>query len=243
MIGLKQFKHILAVMAVSCGLTANAQQFTANHDPTKMNQITVQETGVGVLMPAVWYQATHSKYYTTAQARNKSISRAAVGATAFNQVELAEKVDSSLYQRAKIETLNVADRAVDVAWQIEQRKIEDSMSNFQRNINRIMVVGGNTGQTELWNLEYQKFSTAIKAIREAYMPNSQRKKQYIRIYNDICKSNETLVKFLVYLQNSKSTGNLLTATYRKPDNRKSISQSAATRWRANGWKVVPCSNK
>lgn len=39
------------------------------------------------------------------------------------------------------------------------------------------------------------YKTAIKEMQDAYMPNAQRKQQYLAIYDDITKQNETLISF------------------------------------------------
>ena len=232
-------KRLLTAITIPLSLTAMAQQVTYNHDATKMNQFTIQETGVGALTPPLYYQLTHNVYKRTAQLQNKMSFRSSVGINAYQQVDLAEKFDSAMVSRAKIEALNMADRQVDLAWSTEQKKIESKLADFQRNINRLMTVGGNRGQISLWNMEYQKFQTAIKAIKGSYMPNSQRKKQYLKIYSEIRQANDNLVKFLVYLNSNQQTGKLLAAHYTKPDNVNQISKSALTRWRQSGWKTVP----
>ena len=44
-------------------LNSSAQSYvTYNHDATKMNQITVQEIGVGGLTPAFYYDVFHNSY-------------------------------------------------------------------------------------------------------------------------------------------------------------------------------------
>ena len=232
-------KRLLTAITIPLSLTAMAQQVTYNHDASKMNQFTVQEVGIGALTPAGFYQLLHNKYQRTAQQQNKMAFRTSVGINAYQQVALAEKFDSAMVSRAKIEALNMADRQVDLAWSTEQKKIENKLSDFQRNINRIMNVGGNREQINWWNLEYQKFQTAFKAIKESYMPNSQRKKQYLKIYSEIRQTNEKLIKFIVYLNSNQQTSKLLAAHYTKPDNVEHISKSALTRWRQVGWKTVP----
>ena len=52
-------------------LSARAQYVTYNHDETKMNQVTVMETGAGKLTPALFYSvylqlfflASHSTFF------------------------------------------------------------------------------------------------------------------------------------------------------------------------------------
>lgn len=237
---MNELKQTLPLALVLCsGLSGMAQGVTYNHDPIKMNQITVQETGVGTLTPPAYYDLLHRKYASLANIENKAVLRTGSSIYAQKQVAMAEKFDSVLIKRAEIEALNMADRQVDLAWSAEQQKIEIKLSDFQRNINRIFVVGGSRDQCNLWTMEYNKFSTAIKAVREGYMPNSQRKNQYMRIYSDVRKANDTLLKYLVSLSRNKLAGELLSARYTKPDNVGSISSSALTRWRGSAWKIIP----
>lgn len=67
------------------------------------------------------------------------------------------------------------------------------------------------------------------------MPNAQRKKEYLAIYADIAKQNETLVAYLVQLNKKAKTAELLSATYNKPDHRAAIATAAHNRWRDAGW--------
>lgn len=225
----------LSLLVGSAILTANAQRVTYNHDNAKMNQVTVQETGAGTLTPDLYYTLLHSRYKKKANAENKMTFRTTAGISAYQQIDDAEKLDSAMVKRAEIEALNMADRQVDLAWLAEGNKIEAKMSDFERNINRIMTVGGRNAQMQLWREYYNKFITAINATKRAYMPSSQRKKEYLQIYADITQANESLIKFLVQLNGRGETERLLAATYNKPDRRGAIATAAMNRWRGAGW--------
>ena len=56
---------------------------------------------------------------------------------------------------------------------------------------------------------HSPYETAIKATKDAYMPNAKRKKMYLQIYADVAKQNETLVKQLVQMSNASKTKELL----------------------------------
>lgn len=227
------------VMLMCITMSAVAQRVTYNHDNAKMNQITVQETGAGTLTPDLYYSILHNRYKKKAQAENKMTFRTAAGISAYQQIDDSEKLDSALIKRAEIEALNMSDRQIDLAWLAESKKIEAKMSDFQRNINRIMTVGGKNAHQQLWREYYNKFTTAITAIKQAYMPNSQRKKEYLRIYADITQANDNLLRFLVHLNGRGETSRLLVASYRKPDNRGDIAKAAMNRWRGAGWSTKP----
>lgn len=199
-------------MLLVATIAANAQYVTYNHDSPKMNQITVEETGAGALKPELYYTLLHNKYKKTAAVKNKLTFRTAAGVASYQQVDEAEAIDSALTSRAKIEALNVADRQVDLAWLAEKDKVESQMRQFQKNIDRIMMTGGSPKEKERWNDYYRVYQCAIKATRDAYMPNAQRKKEYLQIYADVSRQNDVLVKYLVQLSNRNATKNLLSAT-------------------------------
>lgn len=174
-------KWIFTTMLLVATIAANAQYVTYNHDSPKMNQITVEETGAGALKPELYYTLLHNKYKKTAAVKNKLTFRTAAGVASYQQVDEAEAIDSALTSRAKIEALNVADRQVDLAWLAEKDKVESQMRQFQKNIDRIMMTGGSPKEKEQWNDYYRVYQCAIKATRDAYMPNA-------RVRKSICKS-------------------------------------------------------
>ena len=220
-------KWIFTTMLFVATIAANAQYVTYNHDSPKMNQITVEETGAGALKPELYYTLLHNKYKKTAAVKNKLTFRTAAS---YQQVDEAEAIDSALTSRAKIEALNVADRQVDLAWLAEKDKVESQMRQFQKNIDRIMMTGGSPKEKERWNDYYRVYQCAIKATRDAYMPNAQRKKEYLQIYADVSRQNDVLVKYLVQLSNRNATKNLLSASNNRSIDKRSIISNAMSRW-------------
>lgn len=223
-------KWIFTTMLLVTTIAANAQYVTYNHDSPKMNQITVEETGAGALKPEPYYTLLHNKYKKTAAVKNKLTFRTAAGVASYQQLDEAEAIDSALTSRAKIEALNVADRQVDLAWLAEKDKVESQMRQFQKNIDRITMTGGSPKENERWNDYYRVYQCAIKATRDAYMPNAQRKKEYLQIYADVSRQNDVLVKYLVQLSNRNATKNLLSATENRPIDKRSIISNAMSRW-------------
>ena len=221
---------LLMVIAAVTAKETHAQSVTYNHDSPKMNQITVEETGAGALKPELYYTLLHNKYKKTAAVKNKLTFRTAAGVASYQQVDEAEAIDSALTSRAKIEALNVADRQVDLAWLAEKDKVESQMRQFQKNIDRIMMTGGSPKEKERWNDYYRVYQCAIKATRDAYMPNAQRKKEYLQIYADVSRQNDVLVKYLVQLSNRNATKNLLSATENRSIDKRSIISNAMSRW-------------
>lgn len=218
---------------------AFGQSVTYSHDAAKMNQITVAEIGSGSLTPSLYYQLLHKSYQKSAAAKNKLGFRTAAGINLYNQVDDAEALDSALTQRVRIEALNVADRsggAMDVAWLAEGSKVNSALENFERNIRRVIEAGGSAGEQEYWKEYYNMYLCAVKAVQDAYMPNSQRKKQYLRIHADILRKNEALVRYLVRLSNATKVEELLDASGIIEDRRAQIVMAAMNRWREAGWK-------
>ena len=225
-------KRIITLpLLVLCFISARAQYVTYNHDETKMNQITVMETGAGTLKPAVYYRVTHNNYQKTAAEKNKLLYRTEAGGYSYGQVDLAEKIDSALTSRAKIEALNIADRNVDLAWQTEGSKIETKLQSFQSNIDRIIQAGGSPSDRTRWQEYCNLYQTAIRATREAYMPNAERKKEYLRIYEDLCRQNETLIRFIVSISNRAHTQMALNASLTRIDRTAEITTEAQGRWK------------
>ena len=233
----KIFSAVMIAMA-SVTLQVNAQSYvTYNHDDAKMNQITVQETGAGGLTPAFYYDVFHNSYQKSAAAKNKLSFRSLAGVAAWQQIEDADSIEASLKKRAEIEALNVADRQIDIAWLAEGTKLTNKLDDFQSNINRIIGAGGTFNDKERWNNYYNIFQCAIKATQDAYMPNAQRKKEYLAIYADICKENETLIKYLVQLNSKAKTAELLSATSTRQNHNGAIDTAAHNRWRDASWRV------
>lgn len=147
---------VFCALLISNQFNVSAQSYvTYNHDAAKMNQITVQEIGSGGLTPAFYYDVFHKNYQKTAASKNKLSYRSLAGIGAYSQVEMADSIETSLEERAEIEALNIADRQIDIAWLAEGKKINDKLTSFQSNINRILGAGGSMADKERWN-EYYK---------------------------------------------------------------------------------------
>lgn len=233
-------KRILLLSAAVMGICPlmQAQSVTYDHDDAKMNQITVMEIGSGGLTPALYYNVLHKSYKKSASSKNKLAFRTTAGLSLYAQVDDAEALDSALNKRAKIEALNVADRSggvLDLAWVAESGKLNSKMADFERNIRRVLEVGGTANEQEHWKEYYNVYQCAIKAAQNAYMPNAQRKKEYLRIYEDVARKNETLILYIVRLSNARKTSELLTATGNIENHKAQIVRNALSRWRDASW--------
>ncbi|KAB4411125.1 DUF5045 domain-containing protein [Bacteroides thetaiotaomicron] len=230
-------KLLLMAVAVTVTTAVHAQYVTYNHDSPKQNQVTVMETGTGALSPDLYYSVLHNKYKKSAAAKNKLSFRTLAGINLYNQVDEAEAIDSALVKRAKVEALNVADRQADIAWLAEGDKVSRQMDRFRRNIDRILLSGGTPADKERWTEYYHVYQCAINATKDAYMPNAQRKKEYLRIYEDITRQNEILVGYLAKRQNTTVTSTLLNATADRTLDKKSIVRDAVSRWHESRFAV------
>ena len=230
-------KLLLMAVAVTVTTAVHAQYVTYNHDSPKQNQVTVMETGTGALSPDLYYSVLHNKYKKSAAAKNKLSFRTLAGINLYNQVDEAEAIDSALVKRAKVEALNVADRQVDIAWLAEGDKVSGQMERFRRNIDRILLSGGTPADKERWTEYYHVYQCAIDATKNAYMPNAQRKKEYLRIYEDITRQNEILVGYLAKRQNTTITSTLLNATADRTLDKESIVRDAVNRWHESRFAV------
>ena len=225
-------KRILIILSLLLPLfSARAQYVTYNHDETKMYQVTVMETGVGNLTPRAFYSVVHNRYYQNAAETNKLRYRSEAAAHGSVQVGISETIDTSLTKRAEVEALNMADRQVDLAWQAEGPKIQSRLEAFNRNIERLSEAGGNAGDITLWQERYHLFQTAVSSIRNAYMPNAERKKQYLAIYDDITRKNETLIAYIVTVDARERAKERLAATVTLPHRNGEIASEASGRWK------------
>ena len=186
-------------------LGARAQYVTYNHDETKMNQVTVMETGAGELTPALFYSVVHNKYYRTAAETNKLRYRSEAAAHGAAQVGM----------------------------------IQSRLEAFSRNIARLSEAGANGGDLALWRERYQLFQTAVSAIRDSYMPNAERKKEYLAIYRDITEHNNTLIAYIVSVDSRERTKDHLEATLERPDRNGEIAAEARGRWKETSNRTNP----
>lgn len=226
-------KIMILSMAAMTATTAFAQSVTYNHDSSKQNQITVMETGGGSLTPEFYYWMLHNSYRKSAAEKNKLGFRTLAGISLYNQVDDAEKIDSALTKRAEIEALNVADRQIDLAWLAESSKINGQLDKMKANIGHIIPTGGTVNDKRRWEELYNMYRCAVKATKDAYMPNAQRKKEYFRIYADLTAQNETLLKHLVQLNTQSLTASLLAATNDCVVHKGNVISDAKSRWQEN----------
>lgn len=221
----------MALAAVA--ITAQAQSTTYNHDPMKMNQITVMESGSGQLQPDWYYSLLHENYSKGAASTNKAMYRTEAGGVLYLQLPTGDSIKTYLEKRAEIEALNMADRAggaADLAWMAEGEKIERKMEAFKTNVERIVTTGGTGDERSYWLQYYDMFQTAIRNTQDAYMPNAQRKREYLQIYTDVARKNDLLLKYLVKIHQRRLMEERNEARMIPRSETQATALAALTRW-------------
>jgi len=212
------------------------QEVTYNHDASKQNQISVMELGSGNLTPTYYYKMTHHSYWKGAKAATsvKNTLRMSANTASYPQIAYADSIQADLENRAKVEAANIADRQVDVAWMAEGSKIESKLLNFKNNINAL-TGKANTDEITGWTELSKMYDFAIQTTRKAYMPNSERQKQYLAIYDEIVKSNDNLLLRVRFLTTKTQADKLVTAMSRFQHRVSENATAGYNRWRDAGY--------
>ena len=223
---------IMCVMILTTTIHSYGQSMTYNHDASKMGQIQVMELGAGNLTPDLYYSITHSSYKKGAKAATsvKNTLRMAANVSSLPQVEFADSIKADLEGRAKIEAANIADRQIDLAWLTEGEKIQSKLWAFKSNIGGL---NGKTGDEEItaWEDLVKMYDFAIKTTKKAYMPNSERQKQYLAIYDELTTSNDHLLLRIRYLATKRQADKLVAAMTRFQHRVNENATASYNRWR------------
>lgn len=226
----EKIAYICAMLFAAGG--GNAQSITYNHDSSKQAQIEVMEMGAGTLSPEMYYKLTHRSYWKGAKDATsvKNTLRIAANTASLPQVEYADSIQADMESRAKIEAANIADRQIDLAWVTEGSKLEKKLMAFMNNIN---YLNGKTKNDEItaWSDLGKMYDFAIKSTREAYMPNSERQKQYLAIMDEIIQSNEDLLLRIRYLSTKNKADKLVQAMARFQHRVGENATAGYNRWR------------
>ena len=126
------------------------------------------------------------------------------------KVEYADSIKADLEGRAKVEATNIADRQIDIAWLTEGERIQAKLRAFKSNIGSL---NGKTCSEEItaWEDLGKMYDFAIKTTKKAYMPNSERQKQYLAIYDEITTTNDNLLLRIRYLATKRQADNIVAA--------------------------------
>lgn len=202
----------MTIIMMAVTVNTFGQSMTYNHDASKMGQIQVMELGAGVLTPDLYYSITHSGYKKGAKSATsvKNTLRMAANIASMPQVEYADSIKADLEGRAKVEATNIADRQIDIAWLTEGERIQAKLRAFKSNIGSL---NGKTCSEEItaWEDLEKMYDFAIKTTKKAYMPNSERQKQYLAIYDEITTTNDNLLLRIRYLATKRQADNIVAA--------------------------------
>ena len=209
---MKPYKIAVTIIMMATTINTFGQSMTYNHDASKMGQIQVMELGAGVLTPDLYYSITHSGYKKGAKSATsvKNTLRMAANIASMPQVEYADSIKADLEGRAKVEATNIADRQIDIAWLTEGERIQAKLRAFKSNIGSL---NGKTYSEEItaWEDLGKMYDFAIKTTKKAYMPNSERQKQYLAIYDEITTTNDNLLLRIRYLATKRQADNIVAA--------------------------------
>lgn len=228
----KQLSFLVLMLMLGTAININAQSITYNYDASKKEQITVMELGAGSLTPEYYYRITHNNYWKNAKDRRsvKNDLRVAANTASLPQVEYADSIEADLESRAKVEAANIIDREIDMAWITEGSKLEKRLMIFKNNIN---ALNGKTNNEEIttWQDLGKTYDFAIKTIRKAYMPNSERQKQYLAIMDEIIQSNDNLLLRVKFLTTKNQTDKLVNTLARFQHRVDENAKAGYNRWR------------
>ena len=231
---MRRYVFILSLLATAI-VGVMAQSMTYNHDASVMNQFTIGEVGLGSFTPDVYYDMLHKNYRNGAMKTNKQLFRSQMLQTLIPEVDHAEALDSALTERMRVEFKNIADRtpgATDAAWLTERDKIEKKLAIYKGNIERLMMAGASASVYRSWLERYNCINCGLQAVREAYVPQGNRKEQYIAIYQDILRQNSEVCEYISYLRYQKLIKRDTTKIRPLPKSRRdSIARSAHGRWK------------
>ena len=227
-------KLIVLLTGALLSLEVSAQM-TYHHDAPFMNQFLVAETGMGVLMPSLYYDALHKDYQSWAYMGNKNMLRGYMALNLSKDKQYAEKIDSALNARAEVELIRTGQRipgALDLAWDAEKKKINKKLEMMEANIKVIVRRGGSNETYQLWQDEYNAIQKGIQDIRDAYLPLSERKQAYLQIYEDLVQKNAELCIYLCKLSSRSGSKRLSTVSVPKVRNtRQDLAAASLARWK------------
>jgi len=241
---MKPYKIVMAIIMMANSVNTFGQSMTYNHDASKMGQIQVMELGAGSLTPDLYYSITHSSYKKGAKSATsvKNTLRMAVNIASMPQVEYADSIKADLEGRAKVEATNVADRQIDLSWLTEGEKIQTKLRAFKSNIGSL---NGKTHREEItaWEELVKMYDFAINTTKKAYMPNSERQKQYLAIYDEITTSNDNLLLRIRYLATKNQANNIVAALTHFHHRVNENATASYNRWRNSANEAGAVNNK
>lgn len=229
-------RFLIALMLLLCSTSIKAQYYF--HDDNILQQFTFMEDGGGMLSPRWYYNFFHKRYQQDPLLMGgKNGKRFLFNRSLLLDNEIAVRVDSLNRQQAKSEAMNVVSRNkdLDLSKNVELKRIDAALDNFNRNINRIPMYGGSHESHKVWQQILQCFIQARNETENAYMDSGSRKKEYLKIYNDVIKHNVDVTNYLRVLAGAKNVEQFIKGkqTYGAMRTHITVAYDAFNRWRTS----------
>ena len=179
----------------------SAIEHTYNHDESFMQQFLVSETGAGSLTPQAYYTISHRKYSKVAYMSGKAPARLKYMYDLKKEIEYSDTIDSVFKRRAKLAAIDMAERdpLADFVWyQGVGNNISAALGVMKSNIQRLSSYGTESEFTE-WQNQYNLLQGSVNCIRQAYLPNSERQREYTRIFAKAQQLNSDLAARIDFL--------------------------------------------
>lgn len=196
-------KTNIYVVCTALLLSAGVHAQTFNHDPTKMNQFLVKETGAGALVPPDYYTVFHKSYQNWAQFSSKLLWRGTLTMILPKEEAYADSIRADLKKRAEVEAANMLDRNqyTNVSWLTQKEKVYSKLAQFKSNIDKFSYSGSRPAERRAWKSIYNQISCGINVLNKSYLSNSRRLKSYLDLYGDIVRFNNQLCQRLIRINN------------------------------------------
>lgn len=183
---------IFSLLCLNC-LSAICQIVTGSpiSDNLKRNQIYVMEMGAGTLDDP--YYLLHNSYKKTAHETSKSKYRAE---NAFisspSQVGYADTIKTKLQYMADTAAIYIANCKLKTSWAAEQNRFASIRQEINNNLSYFSEFGGNINDYQSWQDQYEQLNYALNVANSGFIPDIERKKQYMKIYDEYVSLNRNL---------------------------------------------------
>lgn len=191
----------VVIFLLSVTSIVSAVEETYNHDESFMQQFLVSETGAGHLTPNLYYKSLHRTYQKQAYTYSKAPARLKYMYDLKKEIEYSDTIDSVFKRRAKIAAIDMAERdpLADFVWyQGVGNNISAALGVMKSNIQRLSSYGTESEFTE-WQNQYNLLQGSVNCIRQAYLPNSERQREYTRIFAKAQQLNSDLAARIDFL--------------------------------------------
>ena len=189
--------------------------------PGVNNFIKLMETGLGTVdnpTLSIFFSTHPGAALDFADPLSSNVMKMSLARQATDeQLEYAKTVDSLISDRARIAALDILDCAPNLslspridsiinnvigvsiadvtsstAWKSEKPRIEKAMTAFTTDIMLLRTEGAEEKEVKDWENQKDMLKWSIDMITDSYLPNSKRKEQYGKIYNDITERDARL---------------------------------------------------